>query len=283
MVTQCPKCKAKFKARDDWKGKVTKCPKCRQPFTVAEIVAEPKPAPTAAPVQSKPAPAPTPVQKKPAPTPEPAYRKAQTEELSDTIYVYSVICAMAISMFSLVLGQRCRREGYREFLIFGGILMAMGAVLGIYSTVIRFMLYYKMWAAIQDDEARISPGKAIGFLFVPLLNIFWSVYMFVGFAKNYNDFADRHSVATERLSKGMFLQYAILWIFLDISFIVLFILPAFGIGGGLFGEIYASFGYHGNFRYVVMLWKMSNMACAIWLFVIYAMLSTRICRAINAI
>jgi predicted Zn finger-like uncharacterized protein len=280
MVTQCPSCKAKFKAPDDWKGKVTKCPRCQQPFTVVEIVAGPKPKPVSRP---KPAPAAAPVQRKPAPAPQPAYEKAQTEELSDTVYVYSVICALAISAFSLVSGQRCCREGGREFVIFGGILIAMGVVLGIYSTVVRFMLYYKMWAAIQDDEARISPGKAIGFLFVPLLNIFWAVYMFVGFAKDYNDFADRHSIATERLSKGLFLQYAILWIFLDISFVVLFMLPALGYGRELFGVVYASFGSGGNFRYVVMLWKMSNVACAIWLFTIYAILSTRICRAINAI
>ena len=148
----------------------------------------------------------------------------------------------------------------------------------------RFVLYYKMWSAIQDGEARTSAGKAVGLLLVPVLNIFWAVYMFVGFATEYNRFADRHSIRGERFSKGMFVQYAILWIFLDISFVVLFVLPCyFGIGDRLFGEVYASLGNSGSFRSVVAVLKITNILCAGWLLAVYAILSTKICRAINAI
>jgi hypothetical protein len=107
--------------------------------------------------------------------------------------------------------------------------------------------------------------------------------MFVGFAADFNSFAGRHSLRTDRLSKGLLIQYALLWIFLDISFVVLYILPFFGVGSHLFGGVYASFGSGGDFRYVVMVWKMSNIACTVWLLIIYVILSTRICRALNAI
>ena len=40
MITKCPHCSAKFKARDDWKDKKTKCPKCEQSFTIEEFIAD---------------------------------------------------------------------------------------------------------------------------------------------------------------------------------------------------------------------------------------------------
>ena len=207
----------------------------------------------------------------------------ESEGLSDTVYVYSVACALAVGIFALFLGQLSMRERDREFVVFGGALIFIGAVLGIYSTVMRFVLYYKMWAAIQDGHARTSPAKAVGFLLVPVWNIFWAIYMFVGFAADFEGFAGRHSLRTDRLSKGLLIQYALLWIFLDISFVVLYILPFFGIGSHLFGGVYASFGSGGDFRYVVMAWKMSNIVCTVWLLITYVILSTRICRALNAI
>ncbi|MBN2269509.1 MAG: hypothetical protein JXN61_02785 [Sedimentisphaerales bacterium] len=260
MITQCSNCQAQFKARSDLTGKEITCPRCKKPFTVAQFAAKPKPVPT-----------------------KPAAEKAEAEGLSDTIYVYSVACALAVGMFALVLGQRSMRERDMEFRMFGGALIVIGAVLAIYSTVMRFVLYYKMWAAIQDGHARTSPAKAVGLLLVPVFNIFWAIYMFVGFGADFDSFAGRHSLRTDRLSKGLLIQYALLWIFLDISFVVLYVLPSFGIGRHLFGGVYASLGYAGGFRYVVMAWKMSNIVCTVWLLTIYVILSTRICRAINAI
>jgi len=272
MITQCSNCQAKFKAPSDWIGKETTCPRCRKPFTVAEFVPKPDPARSGAAVE-----------KQPSKTPASAPGVSESEGLSDTVYVYSVACALAVGIFALFLGQLSMRERDREFVVFGGALIFIGAALGIYSTVMRFMLYYKMWAAIQDGHARTSPGRAVGLLLVPVLNIFWAVYMFVGFAADFDSFAVRHSLRNERLSKGLFIQYALLWIFLDISFVMLYILPFFGVGRHLFGGVYASFGSAGGFRNVVMLWKMSNIVCTVWLLIIYVILSTRVCRALNAI
>ena len=302
MVTQCPNCKAKFKARDDWKGKVTKCPKCQQPFTVAEVTAGSQPAPKATPtpatVQSKPA-AP-PVARKPAQTPQPAVevrpapalqpaaqvarRTGQTETMSDTLYVYSVLCALVLSVFSFFLGQLCMKEREASFQMFGQVLVILGGVLGIYSAIMILLMYYKMWAAIQDEDSRTTPVKAVGLLFVPVLNIFWAVYMLVGFARDYEDFAERNSIDSERLSKGLMLQYALLWVFVIISFVVLCILPQFGIGVKTFGRIYPTFAHSTGFvRVLVIAWKLSNILVTVWLFAAYAIVSSKICRAINAI
>ena len=309
MITQCSHCQAQFKARADLIGKEIPCPRCKKAFIVAEFAV--KPAASGAEVE-KPSggtcsrcgaaisaggasgvyegKAVCPKchsrltrAKQPSKAPDSTREMPESEGLSDTIYVYSVACALAVGIFALFLGQLAIRERDREFVVFGGVLIVIGAALGIYSTVVRFVLYYKMWAAIQDGHARASPVKAVGLLLAPVFNIFWAIYMFVGFAADFESFAGRHSLRTERPSKALLIQYALLWIFLDISFVVLYVLPFFGIGSRLFGGVYASFGSGGNFRYVVMAWKMSNIACTVWLLTIYVGLSTRICRALNAI
>jgi len=318
MITQCSHCQAKFKSREDRIGKEANCPECKEPFIVVELVGKPKGSAGGTGVEklrrevcSNCGTATDTVEasrvyedkavcltcynrlvhaKQPSAAAEPAREMPESKELSDTVYIYSVVCALVVAVAAMLLGQHSMRERDMEFLIFGGTLIAMGAGLGIYSTVVRFVLYYKMWAAIGDGHARTSPGKAVGLLLVPVLNIFWALYMFVGFVTDYNSFTKRHSIPRRRLSKGLFLQYALLWIFLDISFVALYILPSckyilpsFGLYARLFGSVYASFGTAGDFRYVVMAWKMSNIVCTIWLLIAYILLSSRIRRAVNEI
>jgi hypothetical protein len=88
------------------------------------------------------------------------------------------------------------------------ILLAFMAV--IYSTVIMSIMVYKMWKAIQDGYARTTPGKAVGFLFIPFFNLYWIFQAFWGFSVDYNAYIDRHSIAVNKLPAGLFLTYAIL-------------------------------------------------------------------------
>jgi predicted Zn finger-like uncharacterized protein len=43
VITKCPHCNAKFKVRDEYKGRKTKCSKCKQLFTIDEFIAKPVP------------------------------------------------------------------------------------------------------------------------------------------------------------------------------------------------------------------------------------------------
>ncbi|HXE74980.1 MAG TPA: hypothetical protein VNN18_04980 [Candidatus Xenobia bacterium] len=84
------------------------------------------------------------------------------------------------------------------------------ALLMLYGVVVMLMLWYKAWAAIQDGQARTTPGKAVGFLFIPLFNLYWIFQAIHGFAKDYNSYVTRHSLNVPKLPEGMFLAYCIL-------------------------------------------------------------------------
>jgi hypothetical protein len=92
----------------------------------------------------------------------------------------------------------------------GVLIILMGFCAVIYSTVIMAVLVYKMWKAIQDGHARTTPGKAVGFLFIPFFNLYWIFQAFWGFSVDYNAYIERHSIAVNRLPVNLFLTYAIL-------------------------------------------------------------------------
>jgi hypothetical protein len=85
-----------------------------------------------------------------------------------------------------------------------------GNIPWIYATAIALVLLYKAWKAIQDGQARTTPGWAVGLLFVPFYNFYWIFQAYWGLAKDYNSYISRHDISTSRLPEGLFLAYSII-------------------------------------------------------------------------
>ena len=56
----------------------------------------------------------------------------------------------------------------------------------IIATVFSCLVLHKLWSLIPADKARTTPGKAIGFLFIPLFNFYWNFVAIHGLAKALN-------------------------------------------------------------------------------------------------
>lgn len=91
---------------------------------------------------------------------------------------------------------------------------AVGAaiVLGLCGGVVLYVLLYKAWNAIQDRFVRTTPGRAVGFLFIPLFNVYWMFEAVWGFAKDYNQLLRRYSLDLDPLPEGLFLGFCILMV-----------------------------------------------------------------------
>jgi len=84
------------------------------------------------------------------------------------------------------------------------VLAALGGVqLLVVYVVYTFVLLAKMWGSIQDGYARTTPGKAIGFLFIPIFSIYWIFNVWGGFPNDYNSFVERHQLSANRLSPAL--------------------------------------------------------------------------------
>jgi len=105
------------------------------------------------------------------------------------------------------------------FVLILGVLAIAPFVLTL--TILPFVVIYKMWSSIQDGYARMTPGKAIGFLFIPFVNLYWLFQVWGGFPTDYNEYVERKQLDAPRLGPGLYTAYPIL--------IVLSVIPGLNI------------------------------------------------------
>jgi len=93
----------------------------------------------------------------------------------------------------------------------GGFICFMGAIIYIMAVVIGSIYIYRMWYMIQGPFARTNPGKAVGFLFIPLYSLYWIFVAFYGWAQDYNQFTQGYNMHNApRMPEGLFLAMCIL-------------------------------------------------------------------------
>ena len=90
--------------------------------------------------------------------------------------------------------------------------------------VINFLLLHRMWRAIQDGQTTITVGKAIGYLFIPLFNIYWIFRAWGSFPTEFNRYIDRYGLPVEPLAGKAFVAYPIL-LLAGILYVPLLALP----------------------------------------------------------
>lgn len=91
--------------------------------------------------------------------------------------------------------------------VLGVLIYLAGAVT---YAVMLFIHVYKTWSAIQDGYARSTPGKAIGFMFIPAFNFYWIFQAIFGFAQDYNRYLERHDISAMPLPAGLHMTFCVL-------------------------------------------------------------------------
>ena len=88
------------------------------------------------------------------------------------------------------------------FVGFGVLVAAM---------VFQYMLLHGLWKTVQDGHARTTPGKAVGYLFIPVFNIYWMFVAHHGLAQELNRVIDREGAGVVKPSEGLALTFCILF------------------------------------------------------------------------
>ena len=89
------------------------------------------------------------------------------------------------------------------------LMFYIGLIALIFSTVFWGMLHYKLWKLIPNGIARTTPGKAIGFMFIPLFNCYWAFVSCLGLSKDMNE-AFRQRGLQYQVSEGLAQTFCIL-------------------------------------------------------------------------
>ncbi len=80
----------------------------------------------------------------------------------------------------------------------------------IASMVLFYIILYRNWQLIQDGYARTTPGRAVGFLFIPFFNLYWIFEAFPGLVRDTNAYIQRHGLPVKLQDAGLATAYCIL-------------------------------------------------------------------------
>ena len=105
------------------------------------------------------------------------------------------------------------------------VIFLIGILPLIAAIVFSYILLYRAWRVIQDGQARTTPGKAVGFCFIPFFYFYWQFVALHGLAKDMNKFIERHEIPVNGISEGVALWFCILGIALIIPYVGLLAFP----------------------------------------------------------
>lgn len=98
-----------------------------------------------------------------------------------------------------------------------GLVMSLGFVAlawfasFVVMVVFASILIYRYWAVMQPYTKRTTPGKAVGFLFIPLFQFYWAFVAYHGLAKDIDAYLDKNRDSTApRPSTGFVLATMII-------------------------------------------------------------------------
>lgn len=132
-----------------------------------------------------------------------------------------------VSMGMIAKSQEGSETGGGEGMILAMLgLMGIGYLLTVISVIVFYIYLYRAWQCLQPGGlARTTPGKSIGFLFIPFYNLYWLFQAVHGLAVDWNrtiaSYPDLRPV--HPLPEGLFLSFCIVaLVFAPINLILIF-------------------------------------------------------------
>jgi hypothetical protein len=111
--------------------------------------------------------------------------------------------------FAIVLNLVLERM-LEQFGLVTAVLALLNLVALIVGVVYLAKFIYRIWAAIQDGPARTTPGRAVGFLFIPVFNLYWIFVAYWGWAKDFNRYVEEKGLPAPRVHQKTTLALCIL-------------------------------------------------------------------------
>ncbi|MFU8893310.1 MAG: GYF domain-containing protein [Luteolibacter sp.] len=93
----------------------------------------------------------------------------------------------------------------------GGIIYLLVIIALVVSAVFFYINLHRAWKCLQFGAPRTTPGKAVGFLFIPFFNLYWMFVALAGLSKDWNRVIASHPDlhAAPKLNDTIFLLLCI--------------------------------------------------------------------------
>lgn len=93
--------------------------------------------------------------------------------------------------------------------VFG--LFGVSALCSVIAMILQLMTLHRTWKCLSLAGATVTPGSAVGFLFIPFFNLYWVFRAFYGLSQEWNRITAAHEETrmAPRMPEGLFLAYSI--------------------------------------------------------------------------
>ena len=134
------------------------------------------------------------------------------KRMSTGFYIGSYVAAMLIGIGLITMASTLFKER-EEALPF----VCAGVPIMLFGVVVQSVFLYKIWAAIQGVHARTTPGRAVGFMFIPFYNLYWVFQAVGGWAPDYNKLVGDSGARLMHASEGLGLAMSVVYLVCYVS------------------------------------------------------------------
>lgn len=128
--------------------------------------------------------------------------------------IIPVIAGILVTATGLMLPEEIDFESdkYNGLIYTGLTALAIGCISAIIGGIYFYIILFRAWHILQPSGmAAMTPGKAVGFYFIPFFAYFWGFFALKGLADNWNNvmssFTDTQAVP--RFNSGILLAFCI--------------------------------------------------------------------------
>lgn len=143
------------------------------------------------------------------------YPATGTKRASYGLLLGGMLGGIALVIIGALIGGSMAAQGTEEQAGAGLLVMlgfsGVGYLMFLMTMVLTYIYLYRAWNCLRFGAPRTTPGKAIGFLFIPVFSVYWIFVAFYGLAQDWNRIMASHPnlQAGPRMSPGMFLTFLI--------------------------------------------------------------------------
>jgi hypothetical protein len=90
-------------------------------------------------------------------------------------------------------------------------LWVTGAICSLIGAILGYMILHRAWKCLSYSGATVTPGAAVGFMFIPFFNFYWLFRAYAGFAREWNLITSAYEDTrlAPRMPEGLFLTFCI--------------------------------------------------------------------------